>query len=67
MKNPFQFLLPKKTTVKIPIERLKELERREFVLESVIATMGMLKGMSELETNLEMVLDHYGFKVPELD
>jgi hypothetical protein len=66
MKNPFQFLLPKKTTVNVPAERLKELERREFVLESVIATMAMLKGMAELETNLEMVLDHHGLKVPEL-
>ncbi len=51
----FNFFKPK-NTVTIDAERLKELERRSNVLDNVLDTMKYLKGMSELECNLELVV-----------
>ena len=48
-----------KKTVKISVERLKELEYRSFKLDQVIDTMGYLKGMPELECNLELVVKEF--------
>lgn len=48
-----------KKTVKISVERLKELEYRSFKLDQVIDTMDYLKGMSELECNLELVVKEF--------
>lgn len=48
-----------KKTVKISVERLKELEHRSFKLDQVIDTMDYLKGMSELECNLELVVKEF--------
>ena len=57
MKNPFKSLLTKKpVTTIITVERLKELEQRSRVLDNVLDTMNDLKGMSELECNLELVV-----------
>ena len=57
MKNPFKSLLTKQpATTTITVERLKELEHRSRVLDSVLDTMNDLKGMSELECNLELVV-----------
>lgn len=57
MKNPFKSLLTKKpATTTITVERLKELEHRSRVLDNVLDTMNYLKGMSELECNLELVV-----------
>jgi len=57
MKNPFKSLLTKKpATTTITVERLKELEQRSRVLDNVLDTMNDLKGMSELECNLELIV-----------
>ncbi len=61
-----KFLFSKDLTI-VPAKRLKELEHRSFVLSSVAETMACLKGMSELETNLEMVLKHYKIQIPKMD
>lgn len=55
MKNFLKSLLRKRPTI-VSLERLKELEHRSFVLYNVLDTMGYLKGMYELECNLELVV-----------
>ena len=56
--NLISKFFPRKT-VKISVERLKELEYRSFKLDQVIDTMDYLKGMSELECNLELVVKEF--------
>ncbi len=63
MSNFFSKFFPQKT-VKISVERLKELEHRSNVLDNVLDTMGWHEDPGEMRCNLELVVSQ--FKIPEM-